>query len=41
MPVGNRLVTAEEFEQMPEEPGVRMELVRWQRTSTGKAWARF
>jgi len=28
MPVSNRLVTAEEFERMPEEPGVRMELVR-------------
>ena len=28
MPVSNRLVTAEEFEQLPEEPGVRMELVR-------------
>jgi Uma2 family endonuclease len=28
MPVGQRLVTAEEFERMPEEPGVRTELVR-------------
>jgi Uma2 family endonuclease len=28
MPVSERLVTAEEFERMPEEPGVRMELVR-------------
>lgn len=28
MPVSERLVTAEEFEQMPDEPGVRMELVR-------------
>src|SRR5687768_10581450 len=28
MPVSQRLVTAEEFEQMPEEPGVRLELVR-------------
>ena len=28
MGVASRLVTAEEFEQMPDEPGVRMELVR-------------
>lgn len=28
MPVSDRLVTAEEFEQMPDEPGVRLELVR-------------
>lgn len=28
MPVRERLITAEEFERMPEEPGVRMELVR-------------
>ena len=28
MLAGERLVTAEEFEQMPDEPGVRMELVR-------------
>lgn len=27
MPVSDGLVTAEEFERMPEEPGVRMELV--------------
>jgi len=28
MPVARGLVTAEEFERMPDEPGVRMELVR-------------
>lgn len=28
MPVRGRVLTAEEFERLPEEPGVRMELVR-------------
>lgn len=28
MPVSDRLVSAEEFERMPDEPGVRLELVK-------------